>query len=131
MIKKQTKEAKLFTGISMYLYSSDQNITYNSFICAVQPSNNICLLPTHFLGVFKCKVWVIDGYGSLWARTESTPSTLEFPSLVLVNKIPISIASILIASNCLRNQVTQFETLGSRIFIFEVLQSSDLLEPNF
>ena len=40
-----------------------------------------------------------------------TASTLEEPSLILVNKLQISIASILLASNCLRNRVTQFETL--------------------
>ena len=40
-----------------------------------------------------------------------TASTLEESSSILVNKLPISIASILSASNCLRNRVTQFETL--------------------
>ena len=43
----------------------------------------------------------------------STASMLEEPSSILVNKLLISIASILLASNCLRNQVTQFETLCS------------------
>ena len=41
----------------------------------------------------------------------STASTLEEPSLILVNKLPIDIASILLASNCLRNREQQFETL--------------------
>ena len=39
----------------------------------------------------------------------STASALEEPSSILVNEVPISIASNLIASNCLRNQVIQFE----------------------
>ena len=42
----------------------------------------------------------------------STASMLEEPSLILVNKLPIAFASILLASNCLRNRLTQFETLN-------------------
>ena len=43
------------------------------------------------------------------ASTASTASTLEEPFLILVNKLPFAIASIFLASNCLRNRVTQFK----------------------
>ena len=45
------------------------------------------------------------------AEFQIVASMLEEPTSILVNKFPISIASILSASNCLRNRVTQFYTL--------------------
>ena len=42
----------------------------------------------------------------------STSSKLEEPSSILVNKLPISIGSIPLASNCLRDQFAKFETLS-------------------
>ena len=45
----------------------------------------------------------------------SMASMLEEPSSILVSKLKISMASILLASNCLRNQLTQFETLRGSV----------------
>ena len=53
----------------------------------------------------------ITWQGKEWTVNELLPasefqivaSTLEEPSLILVNKLPIAIASILLASNYLRN----------------------------
>ena len=56
--------------------------------------------------------WGVGG-GAEFQIVASMASTLEEPSSSLVNKLPIFIASIHLASNYLRNPVTQFETLFS------------------
>ena len=62
----------------------------------------------------------ITWQGKEWTVNELLPasefqlvaSMLEEPSLILVNKLAISIDSISLALNRLRNQLTTFETLG-------------------
>ena len=69
----------------------------------------------------------------------STASMLEEPSLISVNKSPITIALIVQASNCLRHRLTQFETLSignsfhglllSRYQVFHLFCSPNYILP--